>query len=131
MKRLIGIITLSTLLSLPLAGQETKTNSLSKITAAQAKEHIGSEKIVTGKIAEVNKGEKLVRLNLDKPFPQQLFTAVIFATKTNLFEDLDKLKGKKVEVSGKITEYSGRPQIVLVSTNQLKVLEGEKEEKAK
>jgi len=37
-----------------------------------------SEKTVTGTIVEVNQAEKLVRLNFDKPFPAQTFTAVVF-----------------------------------------------------
>ena len=125
------VILLSAFLVVPglsVIAQETKTNVPAKIAAALAKEHIGAEKIVTGKIVEGNKAEKLVRLNLDKPFPHQSFTAVIFATKTNLFEDLDKLKGKQVEITGKISDYNGRPQIVLNSTNQLKIVAGEANE---
>jgi DNA/RNA endonuclease YhcR with UshA esterase domain len=100
------------------------TNAPVKITAAEAKNHIGDEAIVTGVVAEVNKAEKLVRLNLDQPFPKQPITAVVFSTRTNAFGDLEKLKGKKVEVTGKIAAYRDRPQIVLTETNQFKVLEG-------
>ncbi len=107
-----------------VSGQESKTNSLpAKIPASEAKDHVNAETIVSGKVVELHKTEKLVRINLDKPFPNQPFTAVIFANKTNLFSDLDKLKGKTIEVSGKITEYREQPQIILVSTNQLKVVE--------
>jgi DNA/RNA endonuclease YhcR with UshA esterase domain len=113
----------TTLLCLGGEGQEAKTSAPAKIRATEAKDHVGAEKIVTGKIAEVNIAEKLVRLNFDKPFPNQPFTAVIFAAKTNLFPSLEKLKGKNVEVSGKIAEYRDRPQIVLVNTNQLKIIE--------
>jgi len=71
----------------------------------------------------VNKAQRLIRLNFDKPFPAEPFTAVIFAANTNLFPDIDKLKNQTVEVSGKITAYRERPQIVLTSTNQLRVLD--------
>ena len=111
--------------------EEATTNAPTQIPASQAKEFIGSEKAVTGMIVEVNQAEKMVRLNFDKRFPGQTFTAIIFAAKTNLFSDLPKLKGKMVEVRGKIVEYRGRPQIVLVSTNQLQVLETSKEEEKK
>ena len=107
-----------------VSGQESKTNSLpAKIPASEAKEHVNAEAIVSGKVIELYKTEKLVRINLDKPFPNQPFTVVIFGNKTNLFPDLDKLKGKTIEVTGKITEYREQPQIILVSTNQLKVVE--------
>lgn len=123
MKKLVTLIPLLFWLCAPAVAEDAKTNSLPTIKATEAKEHIGTNAVVTGKIVEVNKVERLVRLNFDKPFPKQPFTAVIFATRTNLFPDLDQLKGKSVEVSGKIADYHGRPQIVLESTNQLKVVE--------
>ena len=111
-----------------VSGQESKTNSLpAKIPASEAKEHVNAEAIVSGKVIELYKTEKLVRINLDKPFPNQPFTVVIFGNKTNLFSDLDKLKGTTIEVTGKITEYREQPQIILVSTNQLKVVEAKAE----
>jgi len=80
-----------------VSGQEPKTNSIPpKIPASEAKEHVNSEGTVSGKVIELYKTEKLVRLNLDKAFPNQPFTVVIFGTKTNLFPDLDKLKGKTI-----------------------------------
>ena len=103
--------------------QETKTNAPVKITASAAKKHINADAVVAGKIAEVYRTDRLVRLNFDKPFPNQTFTAVIFADKTNLFPEVEKLKDKNVEISGTIADYRGRPEIILTSTNQLKVLD--------
>ena len=125
-----------TLLAFILTGnlflaQEAKTNSAPRITAAEATNHIDSQAIVIGKVVEVYTTDKLVRLNLDKPFPKQPFTAVIFGSNTNLFSNLDKLKGKTVEVSGKITEYRDKPQIILASTNQLRVIEAASETEKK
>ena len=111
------------LLTMSLAAslaQETKTNT---IPAAESRQHIGEKLSVTGKVAEVNNSEKLVRLNFDQPYPRNTFTAVVFAARTNLFKGLMELKGKTVEVTGKIAEYRGRPEIVLSSTNQLKVID--------
>ena len=65
----------------------------------------------------------MVYLNMDKAYPATPLSAVIFAAKTSLFTDLDKLKDKNVELSGKITLFRDRAQIVLESTNQLKVVE--------
>ena len=125
MKFLRALFAFAIISCLPLAAQETKTNAQSRIPAADAKQHVNSEKVVFGKVAEVHRSEKLVQINLDNPFPNQPFTAVIFANKTNLFTDLEKLKGKTVEVKGKITEYREVPQIILLSTNQLKILESD------
>jgi DNA/RNA endonuclease YhcR with UshA esterase domain len=123
MKKLATLISLLGSLCVPALAEEAKTNSPPIIPASEAKDHIGTNAVVTGKIVEVNKAERIVRLNFDKPFPKQPFTAVVFASKTNLFPDLDQFKGKDVEVTGKIAAYRDRPQIVLESTNQLKVVE--------
>jgi DNA/RNA endonuclease YhcR with UshA esterase domain len=102
---------------------QTTTNQPVRILAGEAKDHLSAQAIVTGKVAEVNKAASLVRLNFEQPYPKQVFTAVIFAAKTNLFPEIEKLQGKTVEISGKIADYRGRPQIILTSTNQLKIVE--------
>ena len=100
-----------------------KTNAPIRISASEAKEHIGAEAVVKGKIAEVNVGERITRLNFDQAYPKTPFTAVIFPRSTNQFPEIEKLKSKTVEVSGKIAAYRERPQIVLTSSNQLVVIE--------
>jgi DNA/RNA endonuclease YhcR with UshA esterase domain len=100
-----------------------------KVTAPEAKDHIGANALVTGTIADVYKKSGPYRLNFEQPYPNQVFTAVIFARNTNDFPEIDKLKGKKVQVSGKIADYRGHPEIVLNSTNQLKLLEKPAEKK--
>lgn len=102
---------------------DANTNAPIRITAAQAKDHIGAMAIVTGKIAEVNGTSRLMRLNFDHPFPKQTLTAVIFSGYTNLFPNLDGLTNKTVEVTGKIIDYRSHPEIQLQKTNQLRVLE--------
>jgi len=121
--RTIGCLLFIFLLGYRSLAEEAKTNAPPKITAYEAKNHIDSQAVVVGKVVEVYTTDKLVRLNLGKPFPQQIFTAVIFADKTNQFSELDKLKGKTIEVSGKIILYREKPQIILNSTNQLRIVE--------
>jgi DNA/RNA endonuclease YhcR with UshA esterase domain len=111
------------------AADETKTNAVPEVKAASAKENVGKEALVSGTVVEISKAQGLVRLNFEKAFPNQSFTAVIFARNTNAFGDLENLKGKKVEVSGKITEYRGRAQIIMTSTNQLRVAAAEPDKK--
>jgi hypothetical protein len=123
MKSFTFLVTLLGLFCGAAPGQEAKTNPPVRIQAADAKANIGTNAIVIGKIVDVHFSEKVVSLNFEKPFPKQPFTAVIFGDKTNLFPGLEKLKGKTVEVSGKIVEYRDRPEIKLDSTNQLKVVE--------
>jgi micrococcal nuclease len=123
MKSLAVLITALTLLGPAVFAQEANTNAPIKISAAEAKKHLNTEAIVTGKIVEVNKSERVVHINFEKPFPNHPFSATIFANKTNLFPEVDKLQGKTVEITGKIVEYRNRPEIVLTSTNQLHVVE--------
>jgi DNA/RNA endonuclease YhcR with UshA esterase domain len=108
-----------------------KTNAPIRITAIEAKEHIGAEAVVKGKIAEVNVGERITRLNFEQAYPKTPFTAVIFPRNTNQFPEIEKLKSKTVEVSGKIAAYRERPQIVLTSSNQVRVIEGSKDSSEK
>jgi DNA/RNA endonuclease YhcR with UshA esterase domain len=104
-------------------GTGTTNTAPLRVPALEANQHINIEAIVTGKVAEVNVAERLVRLNFERPYPSNTFTAVIFANKTNLFPNVRELKDKTVEVTGKIADYRGRPEIILTSTNQLKVVE--------
>jgi DNA/RNA endonuclease YhcR with UshA esterase domain len=127
MKKTVLLLGLAVLLS--ASAQESKSNSTAKtnapvqISATTAKDHVGAQAVVKGKIAEVNVGERIVRLNFEEPYPKNPFTAVIFPANTNKFPEVEKLKGKTVEISGKIAQYRERPQIVLTSTNQVKVIE--------
>ena len=123
MRLLLSVAALLGLICGASSAEETNASPPVRIPATEAKANVGTNAIVTGKIAEVNIAATLVRLNFDNPFPKQTFTAVIFSDKTNLFPEVDKLKDKTVEVSGKITAYRDRPQIILSNTNQLKVIE--------
>jgi DNA/RNA endonuclease YhcR with UshA esterase domain len=118
---------------LSAGAQDTGTTNSAplRVSALEAKKHMNTEAIVTGKVAEVNVAERLVRLNFERPYPSNTFTAVIFANKTNLFPNVRELKDKTVEVSGKIAEYRGHPEIILTSTNQLKVIEKDQGESRK
>jgi DNA/RNA endonuclease YhcR with UshA esterase domain len=132
------VILLLSLVSIVSAGAQearkesaAKTNAPIRISASEAKGHIGAEAVVKGKIAEVNVGERITRLNFEEAYPKTPFTAVIFPRSTNQFPEIEKLKSKTVEVSGKIAAYRERPQIVLTSSNQVRVIEGSKDSSEK
>ena len=130
MNPLIALLTIS-LLPVMAGAQdaqpETKSNlkvrELKRISAAEAKYHIDESLIVAGKIAQVSIRPELVYVNLDDKYPQTSFSGVIFARAANQSGDLSKLEGKRVEIKGKIEEYREKPQIVLNSTSQLRVIE--------
>ena len=114
---------LTSLISLSAAADDTNAVAPRKIGAKEADKHYDESLTVTGKVAQVTIREKLVFINLDQPHPNSPFTAVVFAANTNKFGDISKLKGKDVEVTGKVKKFNESPEVVLDSTNQLKIVE--------
>jgi hypothetical protein len=96
------------------------------IKACDAYKYIGTQGIVVGKIVGVHRSKKNhIFLNFEKPYPNQCFTAVIFAsTLYNNFGSFNERSylGKTVQVSGFIKEYKGKPEIILNYPDQIKVL---------
>ena len=100
--------------------------TISDLTAAQAKDHIGETATVCGVVASANYATRSKRqptfLNLDKAYPDHIFTAVIWQEDRTKFGTPEtELKGKRICVTGKIQEFQGKPEIVLRERNQLKV----------
>jgi len=128
MKTVIVIAAVFGLVSLCAVAQDPKaeapqTSSLKRISAAEAEKHYQEMVIVTGKVAQVSIRPKLVYVNLDKKHPETPLSCVVFSRATNQFGDLKTLEGKQVEIKGRIEEYRDKAQIILNSSNQLKVIE--------
>lgn len=117
------LLALSLLLPLAILNAQDKEKKPDVFPAKEAKSKVGETITVEAKVAEVNKTEKIVRINLEARFPKQELTLVIFSSNFSKFEDVEKLEGKTVRVTGKVTEYQKRPQIVLEAKDQLKVQE--------
>jgi len=109
--------------SFKLSADETNSPALLKISANEAFKYYEKDMIVTGKVVQVTIRPKISFLNLEHPFPDEAIALVIYTSETNKFSDLTALDGKNVEVSGKIRRYRYRPEIILDSTNQLRVIE--------
>ena len=62
--------------AIPSRADETNTLPLT-IGTAQAAAHIGQQVTVTGVVAQVSVRPNLTYLNFDKPYPSNLFTAII------------------------------------------------------
>jgi len=92
-----------------------------KITAAEAKDHIGETRIVCGKVASTHfasksKGEPTF-LNLDEPYPKEVFTILIWGGDRAKFGTPEK--DGKVCVTGKITSYRRKPEIIATEPSQI------------
>ena len=97
-----------------------------KYSTAEAKEHFGDTATVCGAVvstryADSTKGQPTF-LNLDKPYPNHVFTIVIWGNDRSKFgtpeKDYDR---KRVCVTGKITAYAGLPEIVADEPKQIKL----------
>ena len=93
------------------------------IEPIEARGYLGKELTVEGYVADVFKNERVAYLNFDKKFPNNSFSGVIFAKNFDAFENIFNYKNKTVKLKGKISEYKGRPQIIIHSEDQLEIVE--------
>ena len=123
MLKLIFTVLVAAFLAVPAALAQPQGQPVPPVSAADAKKFFGTNAVVVGQVAEVNQTEKVIRLNFGQKFPQQDFTAVVFAKSFGAFTNLATLAGKTVEISGKVEDYRGHPQIILHAKGQLRVLD--------
>jgi DNA/RNA endonuclease YhcR with UshA esterase domain len=99
------------------------------ITAAEAKDHINQivsicDKIVDGRYLE-SSATKPTLLNVGGTYPDNIFTIVInSASRPNFsFKPEEYYVNKRVCVTGKLSEYNGKPQIVVLSPAEILISE--------
>jgi len=94
------------------------------LTPEDAPNHVGETATVCGTVASANyaartRGEPTF-LNLGKPYPNHIFTAVIWGSDRPKFGTPEtSLLGKLVCTTGVIKLFRGRPEIILRNPNQL------------
>ncbi len=86
--------------------------------------HIGETATVCGIVAsaeyEANEQSQPTLLDLGKPHPNAVFTAVIYGENRAKFGTPEtSLRGKRICVTGPIGDYNGKPEIVLTEPSQL------------
>lgn len=93
------------------------------IKPEEAPAHVGQIVTVEGTISDVHhaKSGRATFLNMGGRYPNNVFTAVIFADDASKFPDVDSLIGKVIGISGSIQKYNGRPEIILNDPGQIKV----------
>jgi DNA/RNA endonuclease YhcR with UshA esterase domain len=108
------------LLALALSVQAPAT-----VTTDQAKALIGKEATVCGTVKSAryasNSNRKPTFLNLDKAFPDPVFTVVIFDENRSKFSPPpeSQFKDKAICVTGRIQEYRGAPEIIVTDPKQI------------
>jgi hypothetical protein len=120
-KSLRSLITSCFLFCLLALSTAAQTN---KITATEAKDHVGETRTVCGKVASAyfaskSKGEPTF-LNLDEPYPKEVFTILIWGSHRAKFDTpKTKYKDARLCVTGKITSYRGEPEIIATEPRQI------------
>ncbi len=85
----------------------------------------GKKHIVCGQVVSTKKHEKgHVFINLDKKFPNQIFTVSIFESGIVNFDYKPEvyLKNKQVCFTGLITDFNDKPSMIIDNGEQVKLL---------
>lgn len=97
------------------------------ISTDKAVRYIGRIKVVEGKVQDIHKGEKAIRLNFGSPYKSD-FHITIFRNMANRFESQSVspdryYKKKKIRAWGLIKSFEGRPEMVIDDPSQMEILE--------
>ena len=88
-----------------------------RLTPTEAKAHVGEQATVCGTVAGVHyaastRGEPTF-INLDKPYPNQVFTILIWGNDRSKFGNAEQeYSGKRLCITGRITTFRDVPEIV-------------------
>jgi exonuclease VII large subunit len=93
------------------------------ITREQAKDHVGEEVVVQGRVSQIGASERshTLFLNFGGRYPSNVFTAVIFSRHLQAFPGARSWEGKTVKIRGHVQLYKGKPEIVLERPEQVTV----------
>jgi hypothetical protein len=96
------------------------------LTTAQAKEHMGQSATVCGDVVSTRYASKSrgnpTFINLDKPYPNQIFTVLIWGSDRPKFGNPEEKYGSKhICVTGRITEYRGVPEVAAYDPSQVRI----------
>ncbi|MBK8981723.1 MAG: hypothetical protein IPM38_05220 [Ignavibacteria bacterium] len=105
-----------------LSSGATDESNLKGITAPEIKNHIGEIVTVNDIVTGVHVTEKVAYLNFGNKFPKNDFSGVVFAGKYELFGDLNVFNNKRVEITGNVSIFRNKPQIILNSPDQIKII---------
>jgi endonuclease G len=111
-------------LAISLTAVATTIAAGPRLLAYQAKNHLGENATVCGVVVSTkyldSKRRSPTLLDLDHPYPQQPFTIVIWGDDRPKFGTPEVgYKGKRVCVTGTISEFRGTPEIVAKDPSQI------------
>jgi hypothetical protein len=97
-----------------------------KITPAEARKHIGEDLTVCGNVASTryasSTGGQPTFLNLERPYPNQLLTIIIWGRNRGRFGTPEiQYRNRRICVTGRIDDYKGTPEIEAKTPGQIVV----------
>ncbi|HLG38570.1 MAG TPA: hypothetical protein VI461_02840 [Chitinophagaceae bacterium] len=92
------------------------------ISPLDADKYIGKYVTVKGLVVDVYQSDKVAYLNFVKKYPDNPFSAVIFSRMFESFGDVQVYANSNVEVTGRVSSFRGKPQIILDKTSQVKIV---------
>lgn len=103
-----------------------------KINTVQAQYNIGTKSCVCGTVVSTKFSEKsgATFLNLDKKFPNQIFSVTIWSKARSNFsyKPEDELYGKKVCITGMLESNKGTPTMNVTNEKNIEIIEDEIED---
>jgi hypothetical protein len=121
-----ALATLAVVLPFLFFGSGFSTLALGEttISAADAKDHVGETVTVCGVVASSKYAATTHRqptfLDFDRPYPNPVFTVVIWGTdRTKFGTPEETYRGKRICVRGTISLYKGRPEIIASDPGQI------------
>ena len=105
------------------SGLQSKETPAAVISPLNAGDYIGKYVTVKGFVADVFKNDKVAYLNFVKRFPDNPFSGVIFARSFEEFGDPEIYSGKNVEITGRVSVYHDKPQMILEKKSQIKIVD--------
>lgn len=129
MKRSNKLITFSAVFVLCLLILLPISSAQDKISPEDAHQYIGKTKTVCGAVASTfysdgSRGRPTF-LNLNRPYPNQIFTVVIWGSDRGNFESPPEIlyRDRRICVTGVIDTYKGKPQIIVHDPSQISIEE--------
>lgn len=97
------------------------------VAADEAERHVGERARVCGTVVATNFVPGVdgapTFLNLERPYPEQPFDIVIWGSERPRFERPPEIlyRGRRVCVSGRVSEYEGVPRIEVSTPEQIRI----------
>lgn len=107
--------------------QERTSLPQTTLSTSEVASHIGEKVTVCGKVVDARYASssrgRPTFLNLDKPYPNQVFTVVIWGEDRDKFgEPEEKYRDKRICITGIISSYRGVPQIQVTDPKQIQII---------